>query len=234
MGISTRPADDDDVNFLARIMERSMLPAQGQGLFDELAQALDMDRISFHEALLQAEASNWGQISDFIVVEHDGRPAGATASHLSNMDDVRPITMGQINLLAKHLELPADKARSLLQASISKSGAFGDTPHFRDPAEYVVEFAAVLPEFSGLGLSRYFFGAHVKRAMERGCKTLGTRALVGNQAALHAWEKLGLRHHSTIPADQIAGDFVGIHRFTLDLAGLPDGYMPGAPLPYRQ
>lgn len=234
MGISTRPATPDDVNFLARIMERSMLPAQGQGLFDELAQAIGIDRTGFHEALLRAEASNWGQIRDFIIVEQDGRPAAAAGSHLSNLEDVRPITMGQVLSLSKQLELPQDAAKRLLQASISKFGVFGDTPHFRDPAEYVVEFAAVLPEFSGLRLSRHFFGAHVKRAVERGCKTLGTRALVGNHSALHAWERLGLRHHSTISAEQVGHGFVGIHRLTLDLTDLPDGYDPGAPLPLRQ
>lgn len=233
MGISTRPAAAADVNFLAGIMERSMLPAQGQGLFDELAQAVEMDRIAFHEALLRAEANNWGQISAYIVAEHEGRPVGAASAHLSGMDDVRPITIAQITALAAYLELPPDRAKRLLQASISKFGAFGDTPHFRDPAEYIVEFGAILPEFSHLGPSRYLFGAHIKRAVELGYKTLGARALVGNDLAFRIWQRLGFYHDSTVSADQVGDGFIGIHRFTLDLTDLPTTYRLGDPLPIR-
>ncbi len=231
MDTKTRPAMAEDVGLLARIMEQSMLPAQGAGLFDELAASIEMDRLSFHEAILLAGANNWGQISNFIVVEHDGQPAGAASAHLSNMGDVRPITAPQLMLVAKALALAKDQSKRLLQTSIMKFGAFGDTPHFRDPAEYVVEYVAVLPQFAGLQLSRHLFGAHIKRALDLGCKTLGTRALVGNDSALNAWKRLGLSYHSTVAAEQAGVRSIGIQRLLLDLGDLPQDYEPGAPLP---
>lgn len=208
-----------------------MLPAQGEGLFDELAASIEMDRLAFHEAILLAGANNWGQLSNFLIVDYDGEPAAATSAHLSNMGDVRPITAQQLMLLSKYLDLPPKRSKLLLQTSIMKFGAFGDTPHFRDPAEYVVEYAAVMPAFTGNQLSRYLFGAHIKRALDLGCKTLGTRALVGNDTALNAWQRLGLRYHSTVSADQAGGKSIGIHRLVLNLTDLPEGYEPGEPLP---
>jgi GNAT superfamily N-acetyltransferase len=233
MNITTRLATPEDVGFLARIMERSMLPAQGAGLFDDLAASIELDRLAFHEAVLLAGANNWGQLSDFIVVEYDGEPAAATSAHLSSMGDVRPITAKQLMLVSKYLDLPPERSKRLLQTSIMKFGAFGDTPHFRDPAEYVVEYAAVMPAFAGKQLSRYLFGAHIKRALDLGCRTLGTRALVGNDAALNAWQRLGLRYHSTVSADQAGAKSIGIQRLVLDLTDLPEGYEPGEPLPSR-
>ena len=230
MHITSRPATAQDVNFLARIMERSMLPAQGVGLFDDLSDSISMDRIAFHEAMLVSGTSNWAQLDSFIVVELDGEPAAAAGAYDSTMPDVRPVTTSQIAALSKHLGLDREKSNALLRASIKKFGAFGDTPQFRDPGKYVVEYGAVMPEFSGHQLSRYFFGAHAKRALDLGHTTLGARALVGNNLALNTWEKMGIRHHSTLSPEQMGGSSVGIHRLVLDLANLPEGYEPGGPL----
>lgn len=230
MEISTRLATPDDVNFLARIMELSMLPAQGQGLFDELAAVAEMDRVAFHEAVLLSGASNWGQLDGFIIGEVDGQPAAATSAHLSGMQDIRPMTTTQVQALSERLGLSKDRSREMLRALIKKFGAFGDLPHLRHPAEYVLEYGGVLPQFEGLRLPGYVIGAHVKRAIEMGCNTLGIVTLVGNTRALSSFSRYGLYHHSTVEPEQVGGGFLGTHRLVLDLANLPDGYEPGQPL----
>lgn len=234
MDIVSRYATPDDVKFLASLMELSMLPSQGHGLFDDLSAAIEMDRLDFHEAMLLAGASNWGQIEDFVVIEVDGVLGGGSAAFLSNMPDIRPITMAQVQALSKHLNLSPEQSKVLLRAFIKKFGMFGDLPHLRHPAEYVLEYAAVLPEYSGLRLSRYAFGVHIKRALEMGCKTFGTRALVGNGLSVNAATRLGLYVHSTITAEEVGGDFPGMHRMVLDLTNLPEGYVPGEPVEPRR
>lgn len=236
MNITARPATPDDVKFLARTMELSMLPVQGQGLFDEMSDAIGMDRLSFHEAALLARASNWGQLADAVVVEVDGEPGAASSAHLSNMPDIRPMTMAQVQSLSRHLGLSPEESKTLLRAYIGKFGAFGDLPHLRHPAEYVLEFGAALPHFAGLRLTKYVYGAHVKRALDRGCKTMGALALVGNNLSLNGAKRLGLNLHSTVTADDVGGGFIGMHRLVLDLTDLAEGYEPGEPLPpvYRR
>ena len=230
MDVVTRLATPEDVDFLARMMERSMLPVQGRGLFDELAAVLEMERLDFHKAVLLAGASNWGQLEDYIIAEYKGQPASASSAHLSNMPDIRPMTMAQVQALSTYLGLPADKAKALLRAFIKKFGIFGDLPHLRHPAEYVLEYGGVMPEFEGRSLPGYVIGAHIKRAIEKGCKTLGIVTLVGNNLALSSFSRYGLVHHSTISADDVGGDFFGTHRLVLDLTNLPEGYEPGQPL----
>jgi hypothetical protein len=231
MEISTRMATAADVSFLARLMERSMLPAQGQGLFDELAAAIGMDRISFHEAVLLSGANNWGQLSDYAIAECDGELAAGTSAHLSSMPDIRPITLEQLRLLSEHLGLSAQESKDLLRAYIKKFGAFGDLPHLRHPAEYVLEYGGVMPPFEGRQVPGHLIGHHVERAIARGCKTLGIVTLVGNNLALASFLRYGLAHHSTVTADDVGHGFVGTHRLVLDLTNLPEGYQPGRPLP---
>lgn len=230
MDIVTRSATPADVTLLAQIMERSMLPVQGQGLFDELSAVVAMDRLDFHKAVLLAGASNWGQIDDFVVVEVDGQPAGATGAYLSTMPDIRPMTMAQVQALSTYLDLPADKAKDLLRAFIKKFGMFGDLPHLRHPAEYVLEYGGVLPEHEGKRLPGHLIGGHVKRAIDKGCKTLGIVTLVGNTLALSSFLRYGLYHHSTIAPEAVGGGFPGTNRLVLDLTNLPEDYEPGQPM----
>jgi hypothetical protein len=188
-----------------------------------------MDRIRFHEAILLAGANNWGQLKDFIVVEYDGEPAAATSAHLSSMPDIRPITVAQVQALSDYLQLSPQKARALLHASIRKFGAFGDLPHLRHPAEYVLEFGAVMPQFEGKGATRAF-AAHITRALDAGCGTLGIQIMVGNDLPLKALERWGVYLHSTLTAEQVGHGFPGVRRLVLDLRALPSNYRPGAPL----
>lgn len=234
MNITTRSATLDDAKLLARFMEVSMLPIQGRGLFDDLAAAIEMDRLSFHEAVLLAKASNWGQIEDFGIVEVDGVPGGACAAFLATKEDIRPITIAQVQALSTYLGLSSEKSKALVRASIKKFGMFGDLPHLRHPAEYVMEYGAALPEFQGLRLTRYFFGFHIERAVGMGYKTLGTRAFVGNNLSVNASTRMGLTLHSTISAEEVGGDFPGMHRLVLDLTNLPEGYELGQPLEPRR
>jgi hypothetical protein len=234
MDIVSRYATRDDVKLLAHLMELAMLPSQGHCVFDDLAAAINMDRLDFHEAILLAGASNWGQIEDFVVVEVDGTPGGVAAAFLSNLPDIRPITAAQVQSLSTYLGLSPEQSKVLLRAFIKKFGVFGDLPHLRHPADYVLEYAAVLPDYAGLRLSRYAFGVHIKRALELGCKTFGTTALVGNGLSVNAATRLGLSVHSTITAEEVGGGFPGIHRMILDLTDLPEGYVPGEPVEPRR
>lgn len=230
MEISTRLATPGDIDFLAGIMELSMLPAQGRGLFDDLAAVAGMDRLSFHKAVLLSGASNWGQLDSYIIASVDGAPAAASAAYFSTMPDIRPMTTAQVQALSEQLGLSREKSKDMLRAYIKNFGAFGDLPHLRHPGEYVLEFGGVMPEFEGLRLPGYVIGAHVKRAIELGAKTLGIVVLVGNTLALSSFRRYGLYHHSTVEADNVGGGFLGTHRLVLDLTDLPEDYEPGQPL----
>jgi hypothetical protein len=197
-------------------MLESMLPTSPSGLFDDLADEIQIERVLFHEALLRVGANHWGPLESFLIVEINGEPAGAVAAFPSRQADNRPLTPNGLKRVADHFNLSGPVAQQLLRRYIMTFGAFGSQPHLVHPADYVLEYGAKVPNVRER-IFGHLIRAHAERALGLGYKTLGLIAIEGNDAAARAWEGYGARHHSTIGSEHFKNARPGMRRFVLDL-----------------
>lgn len=167
MGIDVRPAETDDVPFLAHVMQQSTVPVVGHGLFDLVLEGLDIDPVSFNAALIRSGANHWGYLDTFVVLEKDGARAGACAAYLSADPDRRPITPAGVKLVCDFLGWDADKCRAFMKQYYGSFGIFPSLPQLFQPADYVLEYTGIEPEHRGQGLLQPIIDAHATRALTR-------------------------------------------------------------------
>lgn len=218
MDARVRPAGAEDAPFLAAAMYESMLPGVGRGVFDSALESTGLTPLEFHEALLHAGASNWGQLADFVVLDLPDAPrAGAASAYRSALPDWRPLTGVGFKAVSERLGWSVEAGRDFWRRYVQAFGLFGQAPQLAQPADYVVEYVAVNPELRGRGLVRPLLDAHVERARAEGCATIGISAMYGNEAALRAYQKYGFREHARLGPERYGGAFPGMVRLILDL-----------------
>ncbi len=193
------------------------MPIVGRGLFDEILEDLEVEPLTFIQAMLLTGASNWGQIESFLMVEEDGEPAGACAAFLSSNPDCRPITPQGLGLVTSRLAWSQDRSRNFWKKYVSRYGMFGDLPHLRHPAPYVLEYTGVKSEKRGQGLLHLLLDAHARRAREAGHRAMAVSAVIGNESALRGYTKFGFRFVSQLGPEKFGNKHPGMNRLIMDL-----------------
>lgn len=214
-----RRAQPSDIPFLADVMYQSMLPGFGKGIFDSQLDGTGVTPLEFHEALLREGANNWGQLEDFLVVDDAvGRPAGAMGSFLSNQSDQRPLRPDGFEAVSHSLGWSPEVAKAFWMKYVAMFGLFGKAPNLFQPADYVLEYAAIREDMRG-GADLYgkLVLAHAARAREQGHKVIGVTAVHGNAWILRNFKKLGFRAHTTMGPERFRGKYPGLTRFVLDI-----------------
>jgi GNAT superfamily N-acetyltransferase len=214
-----RHASESDVSFLAWAMLESMRPGPGVGLFEAALDGTGTDSLSFHEAMLLAHANNWGQIENFLIIEtEDGEAVGAMAAFRGDISDLRPLTGDGYKAVSDSLGWSQAVARLFWQKFVSFFGIFGNAAQLFQPAEYVIEYAAVCSKHRRKGLYTELLEAHVSRARTLGHSTLGGTAVYGNDAVWKAYERFGFREHSRFGPEYYRGAYPGMIRMVYDLS----------------
>ena len=217
-GVTVRAARPQDVGFLARIMYESMLPGTGRGIFDLPLVGTGIDPVAFHEALLRTGTSNWGQLDRYLVLEDtSGRLVGGASAFLASEPDRRPLTAAGFEIVAADLGWSPDMSRLFWRAYVSIFGLFGRAPQLDHPGDYVIEYAAIAPEFRGRGLYATLLEAHVRRARTQGFASVAHTAIMGNDAVLRALTKFGFREHVRFGPEYYRGFFPGLIRLVHDV-----------------
>ena len=213
-----RPAKTADIPFLAWAMLESMRPGPGVGLFEGALDGTGTNSLEFHEALLRAGANNWGPLDSFLVIEADGgKLAGAMGAFLSDIPDLRPLTGEGFAAVSQGLGWSDEIKRQFWRRYVSFFGLFGTAPQLIQPYDYVIEYAAILPEFRRQGLYANLLNGHIERARQLGHSTLGGTAVFGNEAVQAAYQRLGFREHSRFGPEYYRGAYPGMIRMIYDL-----------------
>ena len=216
--MQVRRAQSSDIPFIAWAMHESMLPGVGRGIFDLALTETGVSPQAFHEALLRADANNWGGLHDFLILEDGARqPMGAAAGYKPDAEDLRPLTAKGFRAVSEALRWPLEVSRKFWQRYVSAFGFFGNAPKLAQPADYVIEYVAISPAHRGKGLVRMLLDAHAQRARRQGCPSLGISAMVGNDIALKAYLKYGFSPCVTLGRDELGDAFPGIIRLMLKL-----------------
>ncbi|NER78843.1 MAG: GNAT family N-acetyltransferase [Leptolyngbya sp. SIO1D8] len=215
--ISTRKGTITDIPFLARIEYEAGLPPMNQCLWDDFLQGTGTDSLRFIEAMLEADASNWGGVSDFLIVEEDGKPVAAAAGFAPNLEDYLPLRLSRLDAIAQILGWSAETTaefRDRYEAAFR-----GDRqPDFLKPqAPWIIENLAVLPEARRRGLSKVLLRALLEEGRSWQHSHAGIMVLNGNDLAQHAYESVGFKPYQAFYADYFEGEFVGVTKFRLNL-----------------
>lgn len=215
--MSVRPATDDDIRFLAQVMQDSTVPVVGHGLFDKALDDVEIAPLAFNEALIRSGANHWGQLGSFVVIEEQGEPVGACAAYRSDDPDRRPLTPDGLKRVTEHLGWTQDQSRAFWRRYVSLFGLFGDLPQLFQPAPYVLEFTGIVPSQRGRGHLPALLAAHVERARAQGYRQIGVSATIGNEAARRGYTKFGFRLHERIGPEAYGNAFPGMDRLLLDI-----------------
>ena len=215
--LNTRKGTIADIPFLARIEYEASLPPTNQCLWDGFLQGTGTDSLQFIEAMLAADASNWGDVSDFLIVEEDGKPVAAGAGFTPNWEDYRPLRLSRLDAIAQILGWSTATTAGFRDRYETTFRGEPQLDFLKPQAPWIIETVAVLPEARGRGLSKVLLRALLEEGRSQQHSHAGIMVLNGNDVAQHTYESIGFKPYQSFYADYFEGEFVGVTKFRLTL-----------------
>lgn len=220
--LSTRQATAADIPFLARVQYEASLPPHNACFWDDVLQDTPTSALPFIEAMLRAEASRWGNVADFRVLEAQAKPVAAAAGYTPSSEDYCPLQLERLSQIAQDLGWSPQIAAAFEARYLSFWGNHTQPPFLAPYAPWIIENAAVLPEARGQGYGKALMRAMLSEARSRQYPDVGIMIVNGNEVARHTYEALGFRPYQAFYADyfrlQYGIDFAGVTKFVLPLS----------------
>ncbi|MCC3469403.1 MAG: GNAT family N-acetyltransferase [Microcoleus sp. PH2017_06_SFM_O_A] len=195
--LNTRKATIADIPFLARIEYEASLPPLNQCFWEDILQGTGTNAMQFIEAELRAGASNWGNVTDFLILEEQGKPVAGAAGYTPNSEDYCPLRLSHLGMIAQDLNWSKDIETDFRDRYIQLWG--GDLrPFFLTPqAPWIIENVAVLPEARGRGVGKALLRALLEEGRSQQHSHAGIMVINGNDAARHTYESIGFKPYQT-------------------------------------
>ena len=214
--LTTRYGTIADIPFLARIEYEASLPPLNRCFWEDLLEGTDTSALPFIEAMLKAEASNWGDVSDFLILEEEGKPVAAAAGFTPG-EDYRPLCLSRLEAMAPILGWSA-ATTAIFRDRYEAAFGYDPQPDFLKPqAPWIIETVAVLPEARGRGLGKTLLRALLEEGRSRHHSHAGIMVLNGNDAARHTYESVGFKPYQSFHAEYFDFEFTGVTKFRLCL-----------------
>ena len=190
--MQTRQAVASDIPFLADIQIMAVTAPYEESMWHMLLHDLPTTEHEFVSAVLQNNASNWGNVADMIVLELEGEPAAACAVFKSDTKkhDFRNLHLNAFDVVAESLRWDAKTAKVFIESYEELWGP-GNVPFLRPHGDIIIEGVGVLPTARGKGIGKALLQAAFVRAQELGGKTVGLTVVHGNEAARKLYESIG-------------------------------------------
>ncbi len=219
--LNLRKANASDIPLLARVEYEASLPPLNQSFWDEIVQGTETPALAFVEAMLKAEAGNWGNAEDFWVLEEDGKPVAAAAGYVPGGEDYRPLNLERLDALAAHLGWSTETTEAF-RDRYQQFWGHDPKPIFLKPqAPFIIETVAVLPEARGRGLGKTLVQMILDEARALPYSHAGIMVINGNDRAQHTYESVGFKPYQTYHADFFAQqyqlEFPGFTKFCCSL-----------------
>jgi len=219
--LNTRKATTADIPFLARIEYEASLPPMNHCFWEELLHGTGTTALQFIEAELRTDASNWGNVADFLILEDQGKPVAAAAGYVPDTQDYCPLRLSRLKGIAQELKWSKDNLTAFYDRYMAFWG--GDLrPFFLTPqATWIIENVAVLPESRGRGFGKALLRALLEEGRAQQHDFAGIMVINGNDVAHHTYESVGFKPYQTFHADyfleQFNIEFPGVTKFGLRL-----------------
>lgn len=216
---SIRKATIADIPFLAKIEYEASLPPLNHCFWEDILHDTGTSALQFIEAELRTNASNWGNVADFLILEEQGKPVAAAAGYIPNLEDYCPLRLSCLDKIAEDLKWSKEIATAFRDRYVQFCG--GDLrPFFLTPqAPWIIENVAVLPEARGRGLGKTLLKALLEEGRFQQHSHAGISVINGNDVARRTYESIGFKPYQTFHADyfseQFNIEFPGITKFGL-------------------
>ena len=193
------------------------LPPAGRSVWEDLVEPTGTPTMRFLEAKLAADASNWGAVEDFIVIEVEGRPAAACAVYDVKEDPAlrMPLNLARLASVAQTLGW-SEAVTAGFRTRYDALCAVGDAVTMTPQAPIIVESVAVLPAYRGLGLGKRLMEAAFDEARRRNGTVLGVSVLHDNVAARRLYEQY-FDPYITFHSAYFDGAFPSLTKFRVKL-----------------
>ena len=217
MAVTTRKATAADIPFLARIEYEASLPPMDHCFWEDMLVGTGTSALEFIEAELKADASNWGNVSDFLILEEGGKPLAAAAGFVPNSEDYCPLRLSRLDAIAQQLGW-SQVTTKLFHDRYMELWAGDLRPFFLTPqASWIIETVAVVPEARGRGLGKTLVRALLAEGKSQQHDFAGIMVINGNDAARHTYESVGFKPYQTFYSDyfmeQFDIEFPGVTKF---------------------
>ncbi len=219
--LSTRKGTISDIPFLARIEYEASLPPLNHCFWEDILQGTGTDALQFIEAMLRADAGNWGNAADFLIVEDRGKPVAAAAGYTPNSENYCPLRLSGLDKIAQALNW-SEEITATFRARYVQFWGGNLRPFFLTPqATWIIETVAVLPEARGRGLGKVLIKALLEEGRSQQHSYAGIMVIHGNDAARRTYESVGFKPYQTFHADyfldQFNIEYPGVTKFRLCL-----------------
>ena len=215
--LSTRKATTADLPFLARIEYEASLPPLNHCFWEDLLQGTGTSALQFIEAELRADASNWGNVADFLILEEQGKPVAAAAGYVPNMEDYCPLNLSRLEAIARELKWSKDNTDTFHDRYLEFWGGELQPVFLAPQATWIIENVAVLPESRGRGFGKALLGALLEEGRSQQHSHAGITVINGNDVARHTYESVGFKPYQTFYSDyfmeQFDIEFPGVTKF---------------------
>ncbi len=219
--LSTRKATTADIPFLTQIEYEASLPPFDHCFWEDLLEETGTTALQFIEAELGADASNWGGVEDFLILEAEGKPVAAAAGYVPSTEDYCPLRLSRLEAIAQELNWSTETLTVFRDRYLALWG--GDVrPFFLTPqATWIIENVAVLPDARGRGFGKALLRALLEEGRSQQHDFAGIMVINGNDVARHTYESIGFKPYQTFHADyfseQFNIEFPGVTKFGLRL-----------------
>lgn len=185
-----RAAKPNDIPFLARMNLEATLPPLGVSFWDSLLEGTRTETRDFLEAMFQNDASNWGNVEDFIVLELEGEPVATCAVFVPGdaPGNEAPFNLDRLDRVASSLSWSPETAEAFRKTFESTWGG-EDESLLKPQADLIIETFAVAPEHRGKGLGTALLQAAFDRGRALGAGSIGIMVIHGNDTARALYEK---------------------------------------------
>ncbi len=208
------------------------MPPFDHCFWEDLLEGTGTTALQFIEAELRTDASNWGNVEDFLILEAEGKPVAAAAGYVPDPEDYCPLRLSCLEAIAQELKWSGDTLSVFRDRYLALWG--GDVrPFFLTPqATWIIENVAVLPEARGRGFGKALLRALIEKGRSQQYDFAGIMVINGNDVARHTYESIGFKPYQTFHADyfseQFNIEFPGVTKFGLRLNEQEQGNRPPA------
>jgi len=215
--LKIRQATVADSKFLAKIEYEASLPPMNYCFWDRLLETTGTTSLDFIAAKLEADASNWGKVEDFTILELNSRPVAAAAGYTPYSDDYRPLCLQGLDLIGQRLGW-SKKVTEVFRKNYELFFGEDRQPEYLQPqAPWIIETVAILPEARGKGLSKILLRELLRKGQAQQHSHAGIMVIEGNTIARSIYESLGFEPCVSFDAEYFQNRFPGLIKFRLDL-----------------
>ena len=213
--VQVRMAIPEDVSTVAHLDYQATLPPLGHSFYDDLLAPLGTETLPFLEAVFHHNASRWGAIEDFILLEVDNTVAAGCAVFTPDPTAPDPINLEHLPAISKTLGWSDTQIADF--AAAYGEMLQGPMEFLAPQADMIVEAVAVFPEFRGQRLGHRLMEAAKERAKNLGANTLGVMVIHGNDVAAHLYGQ-HFQPYISYHADYFDNQFPGVTKFRTKLS----------------